>query len=323
VLASAVSESFSVALGNATLLASWAILPGLFVGYALCLGRARKIQGNFHLARLEQAELDRAVLLYEKVFHRRNEIFGSGEREDLTLLARCRARYKLKRKFADELEELEAYGRHLRSTIVRLRYKPVQRFKSFVHIACSRFALSHSLGSYGLTVALLIIGFHLSETPAWGEENKTGLATLLSWDPLDHRLLYANFMAGCVVAVATPLLYFFRRAELYRDHRMQFRILQEFAGTDPDALIHQPRTDWHEESPHSVPEMDEGTWFDVLGLAPSATIEEVKEAYRQQIKQNHPDRVQGMSPPFRKLAEAETKKINVAYEEALACLRGA
>ena len=37
------------------------------------------------------------------------------------------------------------------------------------------------------------------------------------------------------------------------------------------------------------------------------------------IKQNHPDRVHGMSPAFRELAEAETKRINVAYQEALAC----
>jgi curved DNA-binding protein CbpA len=67
---------------------------------------------------------------------------------------------------------------------------------------------------------------------------------------------------------------------------------------------------------------DEASWFDVLGLSPSATIEEVKEAYRVRLKQNHPDRVHGMSPLFKTLAEAETKKLNVAYEEALAVLRG-
>jgi hypothetical protein len=35
------------------------------------------------------------------------------------------------------------------------------------------------------------------------------------------------------------------------------------------------------------------------------------------IKQNHPDRVQGMSQAFKKLAEFETKKLNAAYRQAL------
>jgi curved DNA-binding protein CbpA len=58
----------------------------------------------------------------------------------------------------------------------------------------------------------------------------------------------------------------------------------------------------------------------VLGLSPAATIEDVRDAYKTLIKQNHPDRVHGMAPIFRALAEAETKKINAAYRQALACL---
>ena len=45
--------------------------------------------------------------------------------------------------------------------------------------------------------------------------------------------------------------------------------------------------------------------------------EGIKDAYKALIKQSHPDRVQGMSPIFRKLAEAETKKLNAAYRHAL------
>jgi DnaJ-class molecular chaperone len=68
-----------------------------------------------------------------------------------------------------------------------------------------------------------------------------------------------------------------------------------------------------------VPE--DSAWFDVLGLSSSATIDDVKQAYKALVKQSHPDRVHGMSPVFRELAEAETKKINIAYAEALMCLR--
>ena len=61
-------------------------------------------------------------------------------------------------------------------------------------------------------------------------------------------------------------------------------------------------------------------WFAVLGLSSAATIEDVRQAYKTLIKQNHPDRVHGMAPVFGALAEAETKKINAAYQQALACL---
>ena len=61
--------------------------------------------------------------------------------------------------------------------------------------------------------------------------------------------------------------------------------------------------------------------FEILDVAPSASLDEVKEVYKSKIKQNHPDRVHGMSPAFRRLAETETKRLNAAYAEALATLR--
>ena len=62
-------------------------------------------------------------------------------------------------------------------------------------------------------------------------------------------------------------------------------------------------------------------WFDVLGVAPSATIDDIRQAYKLLVKQNHPDRVHSMAPAFKQLAEAETKKLNIAYAEALSFFR--
>jgi DnaJ-domain-containing protein 1 len=63
--------------------------------------------------------------------------------------------------------------------------------------------------------------------------------------------------------------------------------------------------------------LDDENWIRILGVSESATIDEVKRAYKSLIKQNHPDRVQGMSQAFKRLAETETKKINAAYRQAL------
>ena len=63
--------------------------------------------------------------------------------------------------------------------------------------------------------------------------------------------------------------------------------------------------------------------FVILGLSPAATEDEIKDAYRAKVRQNHPDRVHGLAPAFHALAEAETKKLNMAYEEALVVIQGA
>ena len=63
-------------------------------------------------------------------------------------------------------------------------------------------------------------------------------------------------------------------------------------------------------------------WHEVLGTSPSATLEEIKAAYRQKISLYHPDRVAGLGEELRELAEVHAKDINAAY--ATACrLRGA
>jgi DnaJ-domain-containing protein 1 len=54
--------------------------------------------------------------------------------------------------------------------------------------------------------------------------------------------------------------------------------------------------------------------YQILGIAPSATLAEISQAYLQQVKKNHPDRVGEMAPEFIHLAEERTKKINQAYE---------
>lgn len=54
--------------------------------------------------------------------------------------------------------------------------------------------------------------------------------------------------------------------------------------------------------------------YEVLGVEPDASDDEVRRAYREQMKQNHPDRVAHLSPAIRKVAEEQTKTIQQAWE---------
>ena len=57
-------------------------------------------------------------------------------------------------------------------------------------------------------------------------------------------------------------------------------------------------------------------WWIVLGVAPSASKDEIARNYRHRIKQYHPDRIAGLAPEFLQLAEDRTKALNEAYANA-------
>lgn len=58
------------------------------------------------------------------------------------------------------------------------------------------------------------------------------------------------------------------------------------------------------------------TWYEVLGVPPYASLDEVMRAYRQRISEYHPDKTSRLGEDLRALAEAKTKDINAAYQAA-------
>jgi curved DNA-binding protein CbpA len=54
-------------------------------------------------------------------------------------------------------------------------------------------------------------------------------------------------------------------------------------------------------------------WYEILTVSPSATQEEIKRAWRRQLKFFHPDRFQN-DPVMLQEAEQRTKDVNLAYE---------
>ena len=70
-----------------------------------------------------------------------------------------------------------------------------------------------------------------------------------------------------------------------------------------------------EKSREALPRMstlDEA--YQLLGVAPTVSLEELKLAYKQKIAKWHPDKVSHMAQEIRDLAASTTSRLNVAYQ---------
>ncbi len=310
----------SALLVNAVLLALWAALPGLILGYARQVLAAQKMRPEFALRKSEIAELDRAVALFDQVCHRLKTL----EQQTETPTRFWRALFDRADDVpeVEERDDLQAHAQHLQGTIARLKRRPLRRLHAWVHAASAQSALAGAIAAYGVALALAIAASQAPGQAAWADELNAGPE--LVWYPLDARLFYANAVAAGFAAAAAALFYLLRRARLRRGYELEICAFEDLAYSDPLRPAEPPPEDEAAFDPSQSAEANENnandTWFAVLGLSPAATIEEVRDAYKALIKQNHPDRVHGMAPVFRALAEAETKRINAAYRQALACL---
>jgi DnaJ-domain-containing protein 1 len=131
----------------------------------------------------------------------------------------------------------------------------------------------------------------------------------------------ANAVATGYACVTAMLFYLVRRELLRLAYSLDFSFFRQFAKNGPAQV--NGGTESEQSAGEPTDTDSDGDWIAVLGISAQESINEVKDAYRILIKKNHPDRVQDMSPVFRMLAEAETKKINAAYRQALASVEGA
>lgn len=78
----------------------------------------------------------------------------------------------------------------------------------------------------------------------------------------------------------------------------------------------QPRSGGQGRATASPPPRSSGpSPYEVLGVSPQASQEEVRRAYQKLVQQYHPDQVSHLGAELREVAERRTKEINAAYNQ--------
>lgn len=70
----------------------------------------------------------------------------------------------------------------------------------------------------------------------------------------------------------------------------------------------------NQQSTQSRDEMTIDNAYFILGLKNNASIDEIKSAYKQKVKDYHPDRVANLGEDLKNLAAKKILEINKAYE---------
>jgi len=311
----------SASLANAALLALWAVPPLLLLAYVRKSAKVRRTQPEFALRKSEAAEWNRAIALYDRVRCQIEEIESRSTSPTLfdRLLLGCGVHRTAQD--SDTLADLQALAAHLRVAVVRLNRQPLDRLRSWIHMLSTRFAVGYAVGAYIAGFSLLMATAALSAR--WLDASPSDGIALLLWCPLGP-LVSANVISVAFAALAGPVVYVLRRLYLRRVYRVEFLVLKDLTRAEPQQGVWQDEGGAADQyvagEVTAIAAPGRRDWSEIFGVSPSASLEELRKAYKTLIKQNHPDRVHGMSPALIKLAEAETRRLNAAYQEALVSL---
>lgn len=322
------SGDWPVVLLDVVLLTLWGALPILLIAYvrqSLTMWRSRP---EFCLRRSEAAELDRALAVYRDVCGRLAEIEAQSRTAKGILHLIFALQPDIERNGDEEREDLNAHARHLKATIAKLRGLPLRRVRERIAAFSLQAAVGGAFAIHVTAFVTLVLLFCLPGTRAAVHELTGAGRNALVWYPFDASYFLANGAGAALGMLLAPAFYALRRLGLVREHAMELAVLKELAETPAEVVVEASpgRVDDAEESLRDASSREtfsrveprtQESCFAVLGVEQSATIEQVRAAYRMRIKQSHPDRLTGMSPAIRTFAEDETKRLNAAFQEAL------
>jgi uncharacterized membrane protein YkvA (DUF1232 family) len=143
-----------------------------------------------------------------------------------------------------------------------------------------------------------------------GSNRITIVKTLL---PLIAALLYLVFPRDLIPDMLIGVGWIDDLIVIYLLWRLYRRMTQTRQAGRPTEETRQTAGDRQEHTTRPDPS-EEKDPYTVLGIAPGASREEIKSAYRRLAGQYHPDKVEHLGEEFRELAEIRFKEIQRAYE---------
>lgn len=318
--------NWPIALLNIVLLMLWSVLPILLLAYVRQSLMMRRIRPEVTLRRSEAAELDRALAIYQGVNGRLAELDAQARTAKGILHLVLALQPDAEQVEDEEREDLKAHARHLRATIAKLRGLPLRRLRTRTDALSFHFAVGGAIAIYVAALVVLVSMLCMPSVRAAARELAGSGQSRLIWYPFDASYFLANGASAALGMLFAPAFYLARRTGLAREYAMEFAVLKELAGT-PAEEVADGAVGRNDDTESFVEDSADGSrrvelevqdsCFAVLGVEQSATIEQVRAAYKMRIKQSHPDRLHDVSPAIRSFAEDETKRLNAAFQEAL------
>ena len=152
---------------------------------------------------------------------------------------------------------------------------------------------------------------------AWALAYLAGQSTAVSWEDLiQHCPHLPSERLRAQLSLLDGVLFLgddASRVTLMDPFRLRLRAMlkeEQSAGRGQESARPRPQTP-PPTVPVNQPEMLSA--YEILGLPPSASVMQIKTAYRKRIKECHPDLFAGMDQQAKALAERWTKALNAAY----------
>jgi len=318
-------SDWPVALLNVVLLMLWSVLPILLLAYARQSLLMRRTRPEVTLRKSEAAELERALVIYRGLNGRLAELETQARTAKGILHLVLALAPDVEQVADEEREDLKAHARHLRATIAKLRGLPLRRLRARIDALSFHLAVGGAIAIYVGTLVVLVSMLAMPSVRAAARELAGSGRSALVWYPFDASYFLANGAGAVLGVLCAPIFYLVRRIGLAREYAMEFAVLKELAGAPAEDVADAPagRNDAENSMEESTDDSQrlkpetEDTCFTVLGVEQSATVEQIRAAYKMRIKQSHPDRLHDVSPAIRTFAEDETKRLNAAFQEAL------
>ncbi len=136
------------------------------------------------------------------------------------------------------------------------------------------------------------------------------LYVLSPYDLIPDFLIGAGWIDDLIVLGLLCWYHFIyrKRRYNYQQHYQRSRSTQENQETFREGRSFEKEGDFEGKTRDKNP-------YEVLGITKTASIEEIRAAYRQLANQYHPDKVAHLGEEFKVLAEKRFKEIQKAYQE--------